>query len=43
MGRPLTAIGEARLRKEQVLAKLRQLQSAKLEGALLDKEAVRAT
>lgn len=37
-----SAIGEARLAKEQALARLRQLQSGQLEGKLLDREEVRA-
>jgi hypothetical protein len=36
-----SALAAAKLEKEQALAKLRHLQSAKLEGALLDREAVR--
>jgi hypothetical protein len=42
MGRPISPIGEARLQKEQALAKLRTLQSDALEGRLLDREQVRA-
>ena len=42
MGRPLTAIGEARLRKEQALARMRQLQTEALEGKLLSAVEVRA-
>jgi hypothetical protein len=34
------AIGEARLKKERALARLRELQSAKLEGQLLDLDQV---
>jgi hypothetical protein len=41
MGRPLTAIGEARLQKEKALARLRELQTAALEGKLLDATEVR--
>jgi hypothetical protein len=37
-----SAIAAARLKKEVALSRLRELQSAKLEGALLDKEAVRS-
>jgi hypothetical protein len=37
-----SAIGDARLAKEQALARLRQLQTGQLEGRLLDREEVRA-
>ena len=42
MGRPISPVGEARLKKEQALAKLRTLQSDGLEGRLLDRDQVRA-
>jgi hypothetical protein len=38
-----SALAAAKLEKEQALAKLRQLQSAALEGKLLDRELVRST
>jgi hypothetical protein len=41
MSKVPSAIGEARLAKEQALAKLRTLQSDALEGKLLDRELVR--
>jgi hypothetical protein len=42
MGRQLTAIGKAKLQKEQASAKLRTLQSDALEGRLLDRDMVRS-
>jgi hypothetical protein len=43
MAKAPSALGEARLAKEQALAKLLQLQSpAALEGRLLERDAVRA-
>ena len=41
MARSVSSLGEARLAKEQALAKLRQLQSAALEGRLLNAVEVR--
>jgi hypothetical protein len=41
MSNPLSALGRARLEKEQALAKLRVLQSGLLESRLLDREQVR--
>jgi hypothetical protein len=38
-----SAIGDARLAKEQALARLRQLQTGQLEGRLLDRYLVEAT
>jgi hypothetical protein len=37
----MSSLGEARLAKEQALARLRQLQTGQLEGQLLDREQVR--
>jgi hypothetical protein len=42
MGRPISPIGEARLQKEQALARVRQLQANVLEGKLLGASEVRA-
>ena len=42
MPHSISALAAARLEKEQALAKLRVLQSAALEGRLLDREQVRA-
>jgi hypothetical protein len=41
MANARSALGEARLKKEQALARLRQLQTGQLEGSLLDREQVR--
>jgi hypothetical protein len=43
MGRPISPIGEARLKKERALARMRELQSQALEGKLLSAVEVRAT
>jgi hypothetical protein len=42
MGRPISPIGEARLKKEEALARMRELQANVLEGKLLSAADVRA-
>jgi hypothetical protein len=38
-----TGLAETRLRKEKALARLRELQTGRLEGQLLDRDLVRST